>query len=557
MTRWRPLRAGISNVWRYYDEVFTFEQGRLLLRGPNGSGKSKALEVLLPYLLDASTQPSRLSTFGTTARTMHWNLMGEGANGRTRVGFVWLEFGDGVERVTIGARLQASVSTTRVDPDYFITTARVGDELRLTDDQGAPLTVAALKEALGDRGKVYPKPGEYRTAVRELLFPAMTADRYSTLVQALLQLRRPKLSEHLDPEAVSGLLSSALPPVDELQIAELAEGFERLDQQKAHLAQLERQEQAARELVASVRRYARSEIRRHATTLTQATSALDKASADVRHGQEGLDRQRETAAEAHRLATESESRREELSGAKEALERSEAYAEGRNLEDLRQRVADARATADRTAGDAGGADAKAAASREEAEHEHGIAQARRDELARQLTAVSEAAMTAALVVPGDLKLPAPPMLAPLPEALDSVWPTHLLARLDDLDARDRSRRDQLDRLLGVLEQHDAAVAERTRREAAVDGRSEQLTTARQTLTTAVEDREQALLDYDVAVLDWTDGTAVLALDQAEVETALEAARGRAPRRPSPPGSPSWSRPRLARWIGRPAYAAAS
>ncbi|MDX3694411.1 hypothetical protein PV726_29555 [Streptomyces europaeiscabiei] len=42
--RWQPHRAGILNVWRYYDETFTFHQGRLLLRGQNGSGKSKALE---------------------------------------------------------------------------------------------------------------------------------------------------------------------------------------------------------------------------------------------------------------------------------------------------------------------------------------------------------------------------------------------------------------------------------------------------------------------------------------------------------------------------------
>jgi hypothetical protein len=32
--RWMPARAGILNVWRYYDEVFTFCDGRLLLRGP-------------------------------------------------------------------------------------------------------------------------------------------------------------------------------------------------------------------------------------------------------------------------------------------------------------------------------------------------------------------------------------------------------------------------------------------------------------------------------------------------------------------------------------------
>lgn len=39
--RWLPDRAGILNVWRYYQEVFTFHRGRLLLRGRNGTGKSK------------------------------------------------------------------------------------------------------------------------------------------------------------------------------------------------------------------------------------------------------------------------------------------------------------------------------------------------------------------------------------------------------------------------------------------------------------------------------------------------------------------------------------
>jgi len=38
-----------------------------LLRGQNESGKTKALEVLLPFLLDASLQPQRLDPFGSTA----------------------------------------------------------------------------------------------------------------------------------------------------------------------------------------------------------------------------------------------------------------------------------------------------------------------------------------------------------------------------------------------------------------------------------------------------------------------------------------------------------
>ena len=52
-SRWQPLRAGILNLFLYDEQVFAFHNGRLLLRGNNGTGKSMALEVLLPYLLDA------------------------------------------------------------------------------------------------------------------------------------------------------------------------------------------------------------------------------------------------------------------------------------------------------------------------------------------------------------------------------------------------------------------------------------------------------------------------------------------------------------------------
>ncbi|MFM9701067.1 hypothetical protein [Streptomyces europaeiscabiei] len=45
MSRFRPTRAGVVNLWDYRDEEFVFADGRLVLRGPNGSGKTKALEV--------------------------------------------------------------------------------------------------------------------------------------------------------------------------------------------------------------------------------------------------------------------------------------------------------------------------------------------------------------------------------------------------------------------------------------------------------------------------------------------------------------------------------
>jgi len=49
-------RAGIINVYQYGNETLDFGGGRLLLRGVNGSGKSTAMNMLLPFLLDADTR---------------------------------------------------------------------------------------------------------------------------------------------------------------------------------------------------------------------------------------------------------------------------------------------------------------------------------------------------------------------------------------------------------------------------------------------------------------------------------------------------------------------
>jgi ABC-type uncharacterized transport system ATPase subunit len=54
--RWTLSRAGIINVYQYEDETLEFAGGRLLLHGVNGSGKSTAMNMLLPFLLDADTR---------------------------------------------------------------------------------------------------------------------------------------------------------------------------------------------------------------------------------------------------------------------------------------------------------------------------------------------------------------------------------------------------------------------------------------------------------------------------------------------------------------------
>ncbi|MEV0388931.1 TIGR02680 family protein [Nonomuraea sp. NPDC050643] len=354
--RWTPVRAGILNVWRYYDEVFEFHRGRLLLRGPNGSGKSKVLELLLPYVLDASLKPSRLSTFGGTERTMHWNLMGDGAGGATRVGYVWLEFGHADGRwFTCGARLQATIHTKNVTAAYFTAEARVDtpDGIRLTGEGGQPLTKAQLADELGASGKVHESAESYRTVVRQTLYRALNEQRYDSLLTALRQLRTPKLSERLDPGLLSDLLSSALPPLGEGEIHEIAEGFERLDRQREELRLLDRDVEEADRLATRQRGYAQRVLRAAAAAVTSAGYAIDAAAAEAKARREGL---KEAEAELHAATLrlgEEEAQELALAAQVDGLKESEAYRAGGDLHRLRTQAQAAHEAAARLRDQAG------------------------------------------------------------------------------------------------------------------------------------------------------------------------------------------------------------
>ena len=126
--RFRLHRAGIQNVWQYDEQEFSFGDGRLLLRGKNGAGKSKALEMLLPYLLDGDSRA--LDATGTGRTTLAW-LMLDGFEQTNRLGYLWVEFrgtaDDGGHRhLTLGAAIRASKSTQKAVPTFFVTPLRIG-----------------------------------------------------------------------------------------------------------------------------------------------------------------------------------------------------------------------------------------------------------------------------------------------------------------------------------------------------------------------------------------------------------------------------------------------
>lgn len=75
-SRFKMNRMGFVNFWLYDEEIFTFEDGKLLLRGQNGSGKSITTQSFIPFILDGDRTPSRLDPFGSSDRKMEYYFWG-------------------------------------------------------------------------------------------------------------------------------------------------------------------------------------------------------------------------------------------------------------------------------------------------------------------------------------------------------------------------------------------------------------------------------------------------------------------------------------------------
>jgi len=342
-----PTRAGLIALWRYWDETFTFHQGRLLLRGPNGSGKSMALELLLPFLLDGDASPNRLTSSGKSRGSLYERVMG-GSDDPGRTGFAWVEFRRRSGEVfTIGARLRASSSSRKVEPTFFTTSQIVGMDLHLLDEVREPVSVKALKLAVGDHGRVHASAVDHRNAIRDQLFPGFSDDRYSSVVTALLALRKEKLSQNLDLGKLSEVLTDALPPLDEHELAAVAEGFERLDRRRDELVALDSELAAVTALAKRQRAYARTIAAAVASEVREAESRRDAVTRAEREASAALNEATESDQHAEAQLRSLRERLADIEAEVEARQASPAYKKGAELNHLRNEERQLRERAER------------------------------------------------------------------------------------------------------------------------------------------------------------------------------------------------------------------
>ena len=340
--RYRLRRAGIHQVWQF-DQVFTFGDGRMLLRGKNGAGKSKALEMLLPFLLDGDIR--RLDAAGGAKTTLKWLMLDGWTGGTNRLGYLWIEFGrtasDGEEhRITVGAAVTASTATGEARPVFFATRLAVGEDLPLDDPERRP-SVAQLRELIGP-DNCYDRAIDYRIRVARELFGLTDPGRYRNLVHLLYGLRRPTIGDRIESGELVKVLTEALPPLDDDILDTVARNLDDLDAVRDGLARLEATSGALAIFLASYRGYLHGVLRGRVAVVRERLAGL---------------RERRSAAGAaeyrvSELSREEAAVAEEVAGHETAIAEAEddlraGYVSGgfSSLGDLREKAATVRAVA--------------------------------------------------------------------------------------------------------------------------------------------------------------------------------------------------------------------
>lgn len=336
--RWHLNRAGILNVYQYGDETIELAGGRLLLRGVNGSGKSTAMNMLLPFLLEADVR--RIDAAGEQTGVLRsWMLSGR--DEPNPVGYLWIEF-ERVDMVTgeinhivCGCGIRANASTDRVTTWWFLTDRRPGFDFSLLDRR-TPLTVDSLRTVLGTSAVfAHDRRGDYRNEVRSRLFGGADLEQHIRLLHIV---RSPRVGDRIDVDLPS-YLESALPQLSEAALADAAQPLEDLDEHRDNVASLRRTTEALAGLCNVYESYARSELRSRASHAEE----LHRIVRSARRDREVATANAATATAAV-VASEADVSRLESDDARienelQALRERPAYRDGADLMHLRNHVA--------------------------------------------------------------------------------------------------------------------------------------------------------------------------------------------------------------------------
>lgn len=242
-------RLGLVDFWYYDYQEFYFNNGHMMLRGGNGSGKSVTMQSFLPLILDGNKSSSRLDPFGSRDRKMESYLLTEGDDREERIAYLFLEFKRQDLEIykTIGMGMRVKKNSS-MNTWYFVIddNRRIGQDIDLYPRKLA-LTKTILKSIIGKQ--LIETQGEYRRRVNEALFGFETEQEYKEVLDLIIQLRSPKLSNSLKPTTLNDILNNALQPLSDDDLRPMTEAISSMDAIKDQVMILEENVKASKQII--------------------------------------------------------------------------------------------------------------------------------------------------------------------------------------------------------------------------------------------------------------------------------------------------------------------
>ncbi len=232
--RWKMNKIGFVNFWLYDEEIFEFEDGKMLLRGQNGSGKSITTQSFIPFILDGDRTPSRLDPFGSNDRRMEYYLLGDSEKDDV-IGYLFLEFKkkntEQYRTIGIGQRAQ------RGKPLNFwgfiiLDGRRIGYDISLCKKIGnkkIPCTKQELKNIIGINSVFSETQKDYMMNVNKYIFGFPKLEQYEQFIKLLVKVRAPKLSNEFKPAKVYEILNSSLQTLSDDDLRAMVDAMEKMD----------------------------------------------------------------------------------------------------------------------------------------------------------------------------------------------------------------------------------------------------------------------------------------------------------------------------------------
>ena len=342
--RWHMNRIGFVNFWLYDDEVFSFADGKLLLRGQNGSGKSITTQSFIPFILDGDRTPSRLDPFGSNDRRMEYYFLNDGEK-EEATGYLYLEFKKGNRYRTIGIGQQAQKGKAMGFWGFVVLDGRrIGYDFNLYREVGntkIAYTKQEMKKVLGENNLFTETQKDYMRFVNKHIFGFPRLEQYEQFIRLLIKVRAPKLSKEFTPKKVYEILNDSLQTLSDEDLRAMVDAMEKMDDIQDKLEGLKRAYKDLQIIRNEYVRYNQYMLGQKAAAYLEEKNMVDAARGKLEAEMEELKETKEKLEKSYKRAGELKAEKSLLEREKEAVGTIDLEEADEKLRQCRNRQEDA------------------------------------------------------------------------------------------------------------------------------------------------------------------------------------------------------------------------